>query len=303
LIEPSVDVIAAELEAMSGPMPATRRATFRGVLEGSLAKDAFVCRPSPRDVFAGDVPEGERVIAGVMPHYGFYFGPMRYLVRRRRGSWEVEVRIAVDPPANAAVLELPDCGLAEDLGARGAGDWIRCAGTPYALSGSTEACPGSGEFSAAATPRAVGALLARWSREAERYWNRDARAFALPVTYDFDFVIATEARDRGLRIDMEVPLAPTCGRTPYFSAMRTGWSLPVLAHEIGHVMGLLDEYETFSGIVSVYPKTPFPGAEISRMGLSMVEHTRVLPLHHYLIVRRFFCRTPGSRDPYAHALP
>jgi hypothetical protein len=85
--------------------------------------------------------------------------------------------------------------------------------------------------------------------------------------------------------------------------MRAGWSLPVLAHEVGHVMGLLDEYETFSGIVSCYPKTPFPGAEISRMGLSMLEPTRVLPVHHYLILRRFFCPDPGAADPYAHALP
>lgn len=284
---------------MSGSVLETSvgRITFRSILEDTLAKDAYLCRPSPREVFHGNVPDGARLISGVMPHYGIFLGPMHYLIRRRDGAWTVEVRIAVDPPDAAATLELPDCGLAAALG-----PGFRCSGTPYSRSGTTEACPGSGVFTAAATPRAVLALLGRWSREAERYWNRDARAFGIPVTYDFDFVLAAAARATGQRVDLTVPLSPTCGRTPYFSAMRAGWSLPVLAHEVGHVMGLLDEYETFSGIVSAYPKTPFPGAEISRMGLSMIEGTKVLPVHHYLILRRYFCRDPRSVDPYEDLL-
>ncbi len=312
----SLDDVARDLEALTGPLLDGRRDTFRAILADALAKDAYLCLPAPSEVFHGDVPESERVLTGVMPHYGVFLGPMSYLVRRRGPAWEVEVRVAVEPPARAADLELPDCGLAVELGlasspcgepgpdlrrcAAPTGEVLQCRGVPYASSGTVEACPATGCFSVTATPRATTALLARWSREAERYWNRDARAFALPVTYDFDFVLASEAA--ALRVDLAVPLSPTCGRTPYFSAMRTGWSLPVLAHEIGHVMGLLDEYEAFSGIVGFYPKTPFPGAEISRMGLSMRESTRVLPLHHYLILRRFFCPTP-SADPYAHALP
>ncbi|WP_437640664.1 hypothetical protein [Sorangium sp. So ce854] len=296
--ELTVGAVAAELEAMSGPLIEGREATFRDILADTVAKDAYLCLPSPRGVFHGDAPEGERRIAGMMPHYGLFFGPMSYLVRRRGGAWEVEARIAVDPPAGAGGrLELPDCGLAAALGGA-----IACRGTPYSRAGSTDACPGSGEFSASATPAAIRALLARWSAEVEGYWNRDARAFGLPVRYDFDFVLADEARGRSLRVDLSVPLSPTCGRTPYFSAMRAGWSLPVLAHEVGHVLGLLDEYEALSGIVGCYPKTPFPGAEISRMGLSMREQTRLLPVHHYLVLRRFFCREPASTDPYAGAI-
>jgi hypothetical protein len=297
-VEPSVDVIAAELEEMSGATLAGRQATFRGVLADTLSNDAYLCRPSARAVLRGDAPDGERLIAGVMPHYGFFFGPMQYLVRRRRGAWEVEVRIAVEPPPLVGMFELPDCGLAPELGGA-----LSCRGTPYARSGTTEACPASGAFSTPATPRAVQALLARWSREVERYWNRDAAAFALPIRYDLDFVLVDEARARSLRVDIELPLSPTCGRTPYFTSMRSGWSIPVLAHEVGHLMGLLDEYEAFSGIVRCYPKTPFPGAEISRMGLSMREDTALLPVHHYLILRRYFCGAPRSADPYRGALP
>ncbi|HTN90438.1 MAG TPA: hypothetical protein VL242_42480, partial [Sorangium sp.] len=223
-----VAAIAAELEAMSGPVLEGREATFRDILADTVAKDAYLCLPPPRRVFHGDAPEGERRIAGMMPHYGLFFGPMSYLVRRRGGAWEVEVRIAVEPPAGAGAgwLELPDCGLSAALGGA-----IACRGTPYARAGSTDACPGSGVFTARATPAAIRALLGRWSAEAEGYWNRDARAFGLPVRYDFDFVLVDEARGRGLRVDLAVPLSPTCGRTPYFSAMRAGWSLPVLAHE------------------------------------------------------------------------
>jgi hypothetical protein len=301
--------VAAELEAMNeafvGVAPNGHPETFRAILASTIDKDAYLCLPSPRDLFFGggldgrllDSPDGERVIRGVMPHYGFFFGPMSYLVRRHSGKWEVAVRVAIEPPPPDATLELPDCELAGELG-----DLLTCEGTPYALSGTKDACPGSGSFRAKASPRAVRALLARWSREAEGFWNRDASALGLPVTYDFDFVLTDEAEAHGPRVDMVVPLSPTCGRTPYFSAMRAGWSLPILAHEVGHVMGLLDEYEMFSGIVGFYPKTPFVGAEVSRMGLSMREDSRVLPLHHYLILRRYLCPEPKTRDPYPRVL-
>jgi hypothetical protein len=107
-----------------------------------------------------------------------------------------------------------------------------------------------------------------------------------------------EPGEQPRQVSLAVPLATSCARTPYFQAFRSGWSLPIVAHEVGHVLGLLDEYEMFSGIVGFYPKTPFEGAERSRMGLSMKEDTEVLPLHHYLVLRRYFCPEPEAFDPH-----
>src|SRR4051812_45520363 len=71
----SIASIAGELDRMSLALTARHEATFRGILEDTLGKDPYVCRPSPRAVFFGDAPDGERTIAGAMPHYGFFFGP------------------------------------------------------------------------------------------------------------------------------------------------------------------------------------------------------------------------------------
>ncbi|MEP7121271.1 MAG: hypothetical protein ABJE95_10195 [Byssovorax sp.] len=282
----ALDAIDAELTALAQGVTSAHRDTFRSILDDTIAKDPYACHPSPRAVFFGPAPDGERIIAGDLPHYGFFFGPMHYRIAHAGGRFRVKVTVAVAPPAGLVSLELPDCGLVREVG----GDERRCSGTPYAESPKTEACPGSGSFAIDASPAHVRALLARWSREASRYYTRDARAFGLPVDYDFAFVLEGGGAARGA--DLTVALSPTCGRTPYFSAFRSGWSLPIVAHEVGHVLGLLDEYEAFSGLSSLYPKTPFPGAEVSRMGLSMREGTRVLPLHHYLIVRRYFCAEP-----------
>jgi len=298
----STVTVAAELDALSRGVTRGHEATFLSILDDTLSADAYHCLPSPRRVFSADAPDGERRIAGVMPHYGFFFGPMSYLLRHRAGRWEVDVRIAVELPTEGDVMELPDCAIPRELeGDRGdiAEVGATCAGTPYSASPSLSACPGSGTFSIVGTRGAQLALLRRWSREAASYWNRDAAAFGLPVRYRFTFE-PSAAVPPGFA-DLRVPLALTCGRTPYFSAFRSGWSLPIVAHEVGHVLGLLDEYETFSGLSPCYPKTPFPGAEVSRMGLSMREGTLVLPLHHYLVLRRYFCEEPPA-GPYEGGL-
>lgn len=290
--EATIDEIAAELDTMSSSLGPAHRETFRGVLTDTIAKDAYACLPRPRDVFFGDTPEGERTISGQMPHYGFFFGPMRYRVARSGDRWIVRIVVAVVPPEPHVMLEVPDCTMGAEVD-----EPTACAEDP-ARETTLEVCPPRPRGLARATERTVTALLHRYSRAVAAYWSRDARAAGLPIDYDFRFERAAEVDPS--RADITLALATTCGRTPYFSSIRSGWSLPILAHEMGHLLGLLDEYETFSGML--YPKTPFPGAEVSRMGLSMRESTRVLPTHHYLVLRRWFCKPPKETTPFRDAL-
>jgi len=278
--------VARDLESVSPDWVQRHSESYAGILAHALAADSYVCEPAPLEVFFGATPAGVRNIDGSMPHYDLYDGPMRYQVRRAHGQWFVEAWVVVEPPPSSSRMELPDCSLGERLEGR-----VECSGRPYSQSTTLDICPAGGNFSAPATPKNVRVLLAHWSEAVEGYYNRDAKAQGLPISYDFTFSVP-EARSAPASSSLVVPLATSCARTPYFQAVRSGWTVPILAHEMGHLLGLLDEYEMLSGIVGVYPKAPFPGAERSRMGLSMKEGTVLLPLHHYLVLRRFFCPEP-----------
>lgn len=279
---------AKELEALSPFWVQQHAASYASMLAHALAVDAYICEPAPREVFFGETPAGLRLITGSMPHYDLYEGPMRYQLRRVRGHWYVEAWVVVEPPPNTGRMELPDCSLREYLEGP-----VECSGHPYSQSTTLDICPENGSFSAPVTAKNVRVLLAHWSSAVEGYYNRDAQAHGLPVSYDFTFTIPEERRVPASSA-LVVPLATSCARTPYFQAVRSGWTLPILAHEMGHLLGLLDEYAALSGIVDLYPKAPFAGADRSRMGLSMRESTVLVPMHHYLVLRRFFCPEPAN---------
>lgn len=291
---PPTRSLSAQLIALSPGWARAHADTFDDILLHALSVDDYVCEPEPDRVFFGATEPGVRLIDGSLPHYDLYRGPMRYQVTRKPNRWMVRAWLSVEPPEVEGRLELPDCSLKGVLDGP-----VTCSGRAYSASGTLDICPGSGHFSAPVTLHNVERLLDSWSAEVERYYNRDAAARGLPIHYDFEFALAGESPVPPAWA-LSVPLATTCARTPYFQAVRSGWSLPILAHEIGHLLGLLDEYEMFSGIVSVYPKTAFPGAERSRMGWSMKEGSQLLPLHHYLILRRYFCPNP---EPPAAAPP
>lgn len=297
----SVQGVAFELDALSKGDAHRHGLDSADLLADALAKDAYGCMPDPSDVLSAPARgTPERTIVATEPHYGWFHGPVHYRIGSAelpsgKEVWLVRLRIAVDGPDAAGVLELSDCSLKSELSGK-----IHCEGTPYEDAPGLEACPGSGRFEAPATRANARALLRYWSRAAERFWNRDAARYDLPVRYDFELLLADEPAR--VPVDLRMRLWPSCGRTPYFLALRSGWSPSVLAHELGHYLGLLDEYEALSGITSLYPKTPFEGSEHSRMGVSMKRHTLLYPLHHYLVLRRYHCDEPETRDPYRRVL-
>lgn len=294
--EVSLDEVALGLERLS-PDETHKHAThFRERLAEAIVEDPYECLP-PVDVTLGPPTNevAERRIRFTLPHYDVFFGPMSYRVRgdARAKVWRVSLNVALHPETLEGRVELPDCALADRLTGE-----VACRGIPHEQDPGVKACPDSGHFEAPNSRQNLQAIAERWSREVEAYWNQDAERYGLAVVYDFEFFL--DAGPAKQPVDIRTPMSMTCGRTPYFSSLRTGWSIPIMAHEIGHYLGLLDEYEALSGML--YEKTPFGGSENSRMGLSMKTYTRLYPLHHYLVLRRYHCVPPERFDPYRAVL-
>jgi hypothetical protein len=315
-----IALISRELDARAQGDADGRGDHLRELLEDNVHKDAYDCLPPVETVFARPpAPAPARRIVGALPHYDFYRGPLLYRMgpakARRRGNrrrapraeagqrsrrggrlvWNVALNIALVPTSDSGTFEMSDCALRSELDGE-----VHCEGTPFEQAEGLEACPDSGRFEAPVSRHNLRKLLQHWSREVEGHYNRDARRYQLPVRYDFEFFLADDAA--GAPVDLRLPLALSCGRTPYFMSMRTGWSVSIVAHELGHYLGLLDEYESLSGMSDAYPKTPFVGSEDNRMGVSMKQHTRFLPHHHYMVMRRYHCDEPIARDPYKGVL-
>lgn len=277
--------VADALTDMSRGDAAPAREHWREMLAFYAAREPRACLPDVGEVF--EVPVGvvpSRRVAGALPHYDVFDGPIRYRIGATPGRYRVELTIAVDIEPGGR-LELPDCALRARLEGE-----VVCEGTPYQAAPGRDACPESGRFEADATAHNIRTLLEHWSEQVEAYWNRDALRYDLPVHYDFTFFAPSLGQMGPPRVDVRMPLATSCARTPYFSALRSAWSLPIVAHEMGHFLGLLDEYEALSGVF--YEKTPFAGSEGSRMGLSMKTDTRLFPFHHYLVLRWHHCAAP-----------
>jgi hypothetical protein len=107
----------------------------------------------------------------------------------------------------------------------------------------------------------------------------------------------------------QVRLSEGDARTPYDVSWGTEWSAHLLAHEIGHMMGLDDEYGQLKKTVghalgqeAVWKTQPaekvdwFHCDPTSVMCDSKGEASVPLPYHYYVILRRRFCRASTPDD-------
>ena len=112
--------------------------------------------------------------------------------------------------------------------------------------------------------------------------NAAAKIWTAANPYDykvnFDFDVTTEKSEA----TVSVKLIKGSTRGPYFSKWSLNWSNTTIAHEMGHVMGLDDEYANH----------PLGGltAKCNRTSL-MCSSSRGKPMmyHYYLIFRRALC--------------
>jgi hypothetical protein len=101
----------------------------------------------------------------------------------------------------------------------------------------------------------------------------------------------------------EVELKPKCPRFPYNLALGLGCSSHLLAHEIGHMMGLDDEYNQLQktlGHLSGHDRA-WPGDQRQKLdwlhcdlGSLMCDsagwQSKPRAYHYYLVLRRYFCQ-------------
>ncbi len=92
----------------------------------------------------------------------------------------------------------------------------------------------------------------------------------------FKFVLTTKRSEADVKAKL---LVGKYTRGPYFSFWTTEWSSDIISHEMGHVMGLDDEYSN----------TPFPGLTRCDRESIMCIWDRPFPYHYYLITRRMLC--------------
>jgi hypothetical protein len=131
-----------------------------------------------------------------------------------------------------------------------------------------------------ATPEEF-ARLAKSVSYAATDWNRFLPKYAF--TYKYRFLAVEDAKAAHFSVTLK---DKTHG--PYFSYWGRDWSSAEMAHEIGHMMGLVDEYETipvvelgWSGLKAVQT-TCDPDSIMCSVGRSPMQ------IHHYIILRRIF---------------
>ncbi|GEM_PF-1613201 len=114
---------------------------------------------------------------------------------------------------------------------------------------------------------------------AERLWTSKS-----PLNMTFNFNVVDNVNDA----HFVIPLTDKSVRSPYDALWSTAWDEQIVAHELGHMMGLNDEYDQFETTLGL--STSFLASKCSAASL-MCESSPGGPLlyHYYLILRRMIC--------------
>lgn len=110
-------------------------------------------------------------------------------------------------------------------------------------------------------------------QEAENIWNHDK--VEMDFKYAFKFAVVEDPSQALYSVSI---LDDTRG--PYDVSWGRNWTSTVIAHELGHMLGLGDEYQTFTSISDCLPESLMCSSWKGRL----------LPQHFYFILRRFIAQ-------------
>lgn len=105
--------------------------------------------------------------------------------------------------------------------------------------------------------------------QASAYWNNTK--IKTDFNYEFKFELTTDSTKAHFSVNV---LDSTRG--PYDTNWSRSWTSLAIAHEVGHMLGLGDEYQTLSGVSDCWKE--------SLMCESWTGELK--PLHHYFVLRR-----------------
>ncbi len=133
---------------------------------------------------------------------------------------------------------------------------------------------------------AVQAEMRAKLERAAQFWE----AHAPGGRVHFKFVLVQP----GAPASIDVPLTLEDERRPYDVQWTTQWDWKTVAHELGHVMGLDDEYNQLRNTMGL-GKGPMARDRCTRTSLMCDNNSSFAvpkPYHYYLILRRMFCDEP-----------
>lgn len=122
--------------------------------------------------------------------------------------------------------------------------------------------------------------LANYLRAAAGDWSGPHPKYGF--AYKFRFLVVENAADAHFSVNLTDKSAG-----PYFSTWSRSWSINQITHEMGHTMGLVDEYDLLPTHIDFqFGKSPSLTQVACETGSIMCNFNRPQAIHYYIILRR-----------------